>query len=103
MPLDVEIPVLRGFLTPSEASAWKQSIFGSAGETPDSLFIISPFSHRYRHEEVMLSDERFRNGHTGKRLSLVRETDNYTQWCCTLYGLSLIPLINQITILCIFY
>lgn len=34
MPLDVEIPVLRGFLTPSEATRWKQSVFSStAGET----------------------------------------------------------------------
>ncbi|XP_071396495.1 tetratricopeptide repeat protein 27-like, partial [Centroberyx affinis] len=27
---DVEIPVLRGFLTPSEATEWKQNIFSSA-------------------------------------------------------------------------
>ncbi|KAG7214400.1 hypothetical protein INR49_023111, partial [Caranx melampygus] len=30
MPLDVEIPVLRGFLTPSEATQWKQSVFSTA-------------------------------------------------------------------------
>ncbi|XP_028459462.1 tetratricopeptide repeat protein 27 isoform X2 [Perca flavescens] len=30
MPLDVEIPVLRGFLTPREATEWKQTIFRSA-------------------------------------------------------------------------
>ncbi|XP_047459637.1 tetratricopeptide repeat protein 27 isoform X2 [Mugil cephalus] len=30
MPLDVEIPVLRGFLTPSEATEWKQSIFSNS-------------------------------------------------------------------------
>ncbi|XP_071337665.1 tetratricopeptide repeat protein 27 isoform X2 [Trachinotus anak] len=30
MSLDVEIPVLRGFLTPSEATRWKQSVFSTA-------------------------------------------------------------------------
>lgn len=30
MPLDVEIPVLRGFLTPSEAAEWKQNVFSTA-------------------------------------------------------------------------
>ncbi|XP_029306440.1 tetratricopeptide repeat protein 27 [Cottoperca gobio] len=30
MPLDVEIPVLRGFLTPNEATEWKQNIFSIA-------------------------------------------------------------------------
>ncbi|XP_044070278.1 tetratricopeptide repeat protein 27 [Siniperca chuatsi] len=30
MPLDVEIPVLRGFLIPSEATEWKQNIFSTA-------------------------------------------------------------------------
>ncbi|XP_070696653.1 tetratricopeptide repeat protein 27 [Pempheris klunzingeri] len=30
MPLDVEIPVLRGFLTASEETEWKQSIFSTA-------------------------------------------------------------------------
>ncbi|XP_051279021.1 tetratricopeptide repeat protein 27 isoform X2 [Dicentrarchus labrax] len=30
MPLDVEIPVLRGFLTPSEAAEWKHNIFSTA-------------------------------------------------------------------------
>lgn len=30
MPLDVEIPVLRGFLTASEATEWKQSVFSTA-------------------------------------------------------------------------
>ncbi|XP_033468261.2 tetratricopeptide repeat protein 27 [Epinephelus lanceolatus] len=39
MPLDVEIPVLRGFLTPSEAAEWKQSIFSTseAGSLLESL------------------------------------------------------------------
>ncbi|XP_039994991.1 tetratricopeptide repeat protein 27 isoform X2 [Xiphias gladius] len=39
MPLDVEFPVLRGFLTPSEATAWKQSIFSlaEAGSLLESL------------------------------------------------------------------
>lgn len=31
MPLDVEIGVLRGFLTPSEETEWKQNIFSTAG------------------------------------------------------------------------
>lgn len=30
MPLDVELPVLRGFLTASEAAEWKQNVFSSA-------------------------------------------------------------------------
>ncbi|XP_042358020.1 LOW QUALITY PROTEIN: tetratricopeptide repeat protein 27 [Plectropomus leopardus] len=29
MPLDVELPVLRGFLTASEAAGWKQSVFST--------------------------------------------------------------------------
>lgn len=33
MPLNVEIPVLRGFLTASEAPEWKQNICSTAGET----------------------------------------------------------------------
>lgn len=39
MPLDVEIPLLRGFLTPSEAAEWKQSIFSTseAGSLLESL------------------------------------------------------------------
>nr|XP_033468261.1 tetratricopeptide repeat protein 27 [Epinephelus lanceolatus] len=39
MPLDVEIHVLRGFLTPSEAAEWKQSIFSTseAGSLLESL------------------------------------------------------------------
>ncbi|XP_035515288.1 tetratricopeptide repeat protein 27 [Morone saxatilis] len=39
MPLDVEIPVLRGFLTPSEAAEWKQNIFSiaEAGSLLESL------------------------------------------------------------------
>ncbi|XP_063730293.1 tetratricopeptide repeat protein 27 [Eleginops maclovinus] len=34
MPLDVELPVLRGFLTPSEAAEWKQNIFSTAEAGP---------------------------------------------------------------------
>ncbi|XP_010742093.1 tetratricopeptide repeat protein 27 [Larimichthys crocea] len=30
LPLDVEVPLLRGFLTPSEAAGWKQSISATA-------------------------------------------------------------------------
>ncbi|XP_078129351.1 tetratricopeptide repeat protein 27 [Sander vitreus] len=39
MPLDVEIPVLRGFLTASEAAEWKQNIFrtAEAGSLLESL------------------------------------------------------------------
>ncbi|XP_018550208.1 tetratricopeptide repeat protein 27 isoform X1 [Lates calcarifer] len=39
MPLDIEIPVLRGFLTPSEATEWKQSVFttADAGSLLESL------------------------------------------------------------------
>lgn len=50
MPLDVEIPVLRGFLTSCEAVEWKQNIFSSAGETPDFLF-ISPRNYWHHHEQ----------------------------------------------------
>lgn len=32
MQLDVEVPVLRGFLTASEAQLWKRTVFGTAGE-----------------------------------------------------------------------
>lgn len=32
MPLDVEIPVLRGFLTSTEAAEWKQGVHCTAGE-----------------------------------------------------------------------
>lgn len=34
MPLDVELPVLRGFLTPSEAAEWKQNMFSTAEAGP---------------------------------------------------------------------
>lgn len=34
MPLNVEIPVLRGFLTPSEATEWKQTICSTAEASP---------------------------------------------------------------------
>ncbi|XP_075932796.1 tetratricopeptide repeat protein 27 isoform X2 [Anarhichas minor] len=34
MQLDVEIPVLRGFLTPSEATEWKQNVFNTAESGP---------------------------------------------------------------------
>lgn len=30
LPLDVEVPLLRGFVTPSEAAGWKQNISGTA-------------------------------------------------------------------------
>lgn len=32
MTLDIEIPVLRGFLTPGEAKTWKQNTVRTAGE-----------------------------------------------------------------------
>ncbi|KAK6328745.1 hypothetical protein J4Q44_G00007230 [Coregonus suidteri] len=40
MVRDAEIPVLRGFLTPSEATEWKQNVFSSAEAGPvlQSLF-----------------------------------------------------------------
>lgn len=34
MRLDVEIPILRGFLTPSEATEWKQNVFNTAEAGP---------------------------------------------------------------------
>ncbi|XP_008305053.1 tetratricopeptide repeat protein 27 isoform X4 [Stegastes partitus] len=34
MPLDVELPVLRGFLTASEAAEWKQNVFSTAEAGP---------------------------------------------------------------------
>ncbi|XP_068574986.1 tetratricopeptide repeat protein 27 [Cebidichthys violaceus] len=34
MRLDVEVPVLRGFLTPSEATEWKRTVFNSAESGP---------------------------------------------------------------------
>lgn len=34
MTLDIEIPVLRGFLTKSEATTWKQNIVKTAGKMP---------------------------------------------------------------------
>nr|XP_019953123.1 PREDICTED: tetratricopeptide repeat protein 27 [Paralichthys olivaceus] len=37
MPLDVEIPVLRGFLTASEETGWKQRVYGTAGSLLQSL------------------------------------------------------------------
>lgn len=41
MPLDVEISILRGFVTPSEATTWKQNFLRTAGEIPGEMFIIS--------------------------------------------------------------
>ncbi|CAB1312605.1 unnamed protein product, partial [Coregonus sp. 'balchen'] len=40
MVRDAEIPVLRGFLTPSEATEWKQNVFSSAAlpHSHQSLF-----------------------------------------------------------------
>lgn len=40
MPLDIEIPVLRGFFTVGEAAEWKQKIFHTAGEF---LLFVSRF------------------------------------------------------------
>lgn len=61
MPLDIEIPVLRGFLTPSEATEWKQSVFTTAGETSGWLLVISPRSYKHRQVQLMSSAERFKH------------------------------------------
>ncbi|XP_068997979.1 LOW QUALITY PROTEIN: tetratricopeptide repeat protein 27 [Embiotoca jacksoni] len=52
MPLDVEVPVLRGFLTPAEAAGWKRSLFSTteAGSLLDSLM-------KGDHEAVLLSPQ----------------------------------------------
>lgn len=37
MVREAEIPVLRGFLKPSEATEWKQNVFSSAGEITNEV------------------------------------------------------------------
>lgn len=74
MTLDIEIAVLRGFLTPGEAMTWKQNTVRTAGE---KLFILPPHRHVTRNRRGYF----FRVGirHTG-RLGLLWLANILTQW-----------------------
>lgn len=45
MLLDVEISILRGFLTPNEETAWKQDIYSVTGQTTEYFWTNAPHKH----------------------------------------------------------